>query len=102
MINEDEEHRLNFNGMSEKNQGDISKQVMQLESQGQLPALKDCRIFVCGASPSFSTKVNRKKHFENIRFFGTQYFNKTGATVVAYGFDIKEEIQEALKNKNSN
>jgi hypothetical protein len=90
MIQDSKEYSFNSNkGVSEK----MSQKILSdLENKSKIPDLKDCSIFVIGATG------HNNQQIDNIEAFWKKYFELTNSNLIAYGYSVEDRLRKHLKS----
>jgi len=77
------------------NETNTEKVMGWLKQQHKLPVFENTHVFVYGANGG-----NNPRRFESIQGFWENYFTKTSAQLVAYGFDTRHELLTHLSGNH--
>ena len=91
MINES--YDCSFEHMEKFSGKDVAMLINKLEGNNKVPDLKNTKVFVCGRTGRNNAQI------ETIENFWRQFFNISGATLVAYDYDVGDEITKYLIKK---
>lgn len=69
----------------------IDKKIIELKETAQIPDLKNCLIFVCGATEK------SKQNYRLNKYFWTSFFENTNASLRDYGYGNADRIAVFLK-----
>ena len=89
MIQDSKEYSFNSSkGFTDKQTEDC---LADLIKASKIPDLKDCNVFIIGATGKKSTQI------DNINSFWTKYFKKTNGDLKAYGYTVEDKLRKYLK-----
>ena len=89
MINESDD--LNFARPGTLSESNVNRLLSKLHSEGKIPNLKGVKVFVTGRTGKSNQQVER------IQNFWEKYFELTEAKLMAYSYDVGDEITQYLK-----
>ncbi len=93
MINESED--ANFSNRIPSSEKEIDNLLLKLKNEGKIPNLKDIKVFVNGRTGKSNQQVER------IQRFWEKYFEIADAKLLAYGYDVGDDITQYLKSYSS-
>ncbi|PIQ08137.1 MAG: hypothetical protein COW71_13370 [Ignavibacteriales bacterium CG18_big_fil_WC_8_21_14_2_50_31_20] len=100
MVNENRERTMNFTEFGTLTQEQIIKKLEVIKKEGKIPNLNNAKVVVYGATSTNVSDRYANKQIENVKLFWQSFFKKSGAELLAYGYDTEKEIIDYISEQN--
>ncbi len=99
MVNESRDKMMDFTQFGKLDKGKVLGRIEELNRSGNIPDLKKCKVLIYGATSTINSGFLANRQIENCKAFWEKYFKESGAEIIGYGFDTKQEITNYLASK---